>query len=139
MSAAAAAAPDGASALAAAIAALPAPVWLHTDMGEETRAKCAEFAAEALAAHKVEKDQAMAVKKALEAWNGALWAVVIGTGFGASIAHENRSLCMFRIGRVHVLCSMQFDEGALINTKKDLGVAAKAERKEDDAPAGADE
>lgn len=132
---AAAAAPDGASLQAAAIAALPAPVWLAQEMNEETRMKCVEYALEALVTHKVEKDQAMAVKKALEVWNGALWVVVIGTGFGASIAHENRSLCMFRVGRVHVLCSMQFDEGALINTKKDLGVAAKAEKKEEDAPA----
>jgi hypothetical protein len=119
--------------------ALPAPVWLHADMEEAARAKCAEFALEALAAHKVEKDQAMHVKKALEAWNGALWVVVIGVGFGASIAHENHALCMFRVGRAHVLCSMTYDEGALINTKK-KGLPAPVDvesKKEDDAPAAA--
>ena len=60
----------------------------------------------------------MHVKKALEAWNGALWMVVIGTAFGASVAHENHGLLMFSVGRVHCLCFMAFDEGGLINTKK---------------------
>jgi hypothetical protein len=106
------------------------------DMPEAARNKCVEFALEALVTHKVEKDQAMMTKKALEVWSKTTtgevyWSVVVGTGFGASIAHENCSLCMFRVGRVHVLCSVQYDEGALINTgKKKVVIQAAAEKKE---------
>jgi len=132
--AAAAAAPDAPAVV------LPPPVFLHVDMPEAARLKCVEFALEALAKCKVEKDQAMHVKKALEAWNGALWVVVIGAAFGASVAHENAALCMFRVGRAHVLCFQSYDEGALINTKKGHAPAAAepAPAAAEDAAAGAE-
>jgi len=82
-------------------------------MAEDARKKCIELTLEALTLHKVEKDQSMHVKKALEAWNGALWMVVIGTAFGASVAHEKHGLLMFCVGRVHVLCFSSFNEGDL--------------------------
>jgi hypothetical protein len=88
-------------------------------MAEDARKKCIELTLEALTLHKVEKDQSMHVKKALEAWNGALWMVVIGTAFGASVAHEKHGLLMFSVGRVHCLCFMSFNEGDLINGKKE--------------------
>ena len=115
-------------------------IFLLADMPEEARLKCVEYAVEALAKHKVEKDQAMHVKKALEAWNGAMWVVVVGTAFGASVAHENAGLCMFRLGRAHVLAFQSFDEGALINTKKAArgGEHAKKEEAEEEGK-GAEE
>jgi len=106
-------------------------------MPEESRLKCVEFTLEALSKHKVEKDQAMHVKKALEDWNGALWVVVIGVAYGASLAHENSALCMFRIGKVHVLCFQGYDEGALINTKKSAEPRAQKAVTKDDEPAAA--
>jgi hypothetical protein len=112
MSSAAAPAPEAAAPV------FPPAVFVHIDIPEESRVKCVEYTLEALAKFKVEKDQATHVKKSLEAWNGALWIVVIGTAFGASVAHENAGLCMFRIGKVHVLCFQSYDESTLINTKK---------------------
>ena len=115
----------------------PPAVFVHMDMPEESRLKCVEFTLEALAKHKVEKDQAMHVKKALEEWNGALWVVVIGVAYGASLAHENSALCMFRIGKVHVLCFQGYDEGALMNTKKSAAPSAQKAVTTDDDPATA--
>ncbi len=97
----------------------PAPPDPKQDIDEGARKKCIELTLEALTLHKVEKDQSMYVKKALEAWNGALWMVVIGTAFGASVAHEKHGLLMFCVGRVHCLCFMSFNEGDLINGKKE--------------------
>lgn len=117
---------------------LPPIVFVHSDMPQDSRDKCVEFTLEALVKHKIEKDQAMHVKKNLEEWNGALWVVVIGVAYGASLAHENATLCMFRIGKVHVLCFQSYDEGALINSKKAAEPRAhKVVAKEDDAPAAA--
>jgi hypothetical protein len=104
---------------------LPEPIMLHTDMPEETRKQCCKFARECLVQYKLEKDQARHVKLALEGWNGAMWMVVIGVSFGASVAHENHGLCMFRIGRVHFMCFQSYDEGSLINTKKATGPKAQ--------------
>jgi dynein light chain LC8-type len=123
--------------------ALPEPVLLHVDLSEAARAVCLRTTLEAMSKHRVEKDIATHVKKALEAWNGALWVVVVGVSFGASVAHENQGLLLFRVGKVHVLCFQCFDEGALINTKKDVvRVAAQAkkpdeEEKEEAEPAAA--
>ena len=62
----------------------------------------------------LEKDQAMIVKKALDASNGGLWHVVIGQSFGASVAHDNNMLLMFRIGKAHFLVFQSFDEPSLV-------------------------
>ena len=103
---------------------LPEPRILVSDMAEDARKKCIELTLEALTLHKVEKDQSMHVKKALEAWNGALWMVIIGTAFGASVAHEKHGLLMFCVGRVHCLAFMSFNEGDLINGRKEGAGAA---------------
>ena len=105
---------------------LPEPRIVHSDMPEPARKKCIELTLEALALHRIEKDQSMHVKQALEAWNGAMWMVVIGTAFGASVAHENHCMLMFSVGRVFCLCFSAFDEGVLTNTKKVPGGAAGA-------------
>jgi len=112
-------------------------VLLHSDMAEAARAQCVALTYEALVRYKTEKDQAMHVKLALEDWNGALWMVIIGQAFGASVAHDNHGLLMFRVGRVHVLCFQAYDEGALINTKKESH-AKKAVAKKDEDEAAAE-
>ena len=101
-----------AAALEAARAALPKPVVLTVDMPAEVVARCTELAAEALTTYKVEKDQAMHIKRALELWNGALWHVVVGASFGASVCHEVHAFVLFKIGKVNVLCFQSFDDGA---------------------------
>ena len=113
---------------------LPDPILLHSDMPEESRKACYKFTKEALVQYKSEKDQAKHVKLALESWNGALWMVIIGVSFGASVTHENSGLCMFRIGRAHCLCFQSYDEGALINTKKAAfsRTSGKTEKKEEE-------
>lgn len=108
---------------------LPAPIVLHNDLPAAARAQCISLAQEALIKYKTEKDQSMYVKKALEEWNGAMWMVVIGQSYGASVAHENHSLFMFRIGKVCILCFQAFDEGALINTKKEAVKGVKKQEK----------
>ena len=56
----------------------------------------------------------MIVKKALDACNGGLWHVVIGQSFGASVAHDNNMLLMFRVGKVHFLVFQSFDDVSLV-------------------------
>ena len=123
-----------AAALEAARAALPKPVVLTGDMPAELVTRCTDLAAEALVTYKVEKDQAMHVKKALEAWNGALWHVVVGASFGASVCHEVGTFTMFKIGKAYILCFQSFDDASILGTeKKVVKVAKKAEVEE--APA----
>ena len=50
------------------------------------------------------------VKKALDASNGGLWHVIAGQAFGASVAHDNNMLLMFRIGKVYFLVFQSFDD-----------------------------
>ena len=135
------AAAAGASALEQELKAkLPAPVILHSDLPEEARAQCIAATQDALVRFKTEKDQAMHVKKTLEEWNGALWMVVIGISFGASVAHENHALFMFRIGRVKILAFQAYDEGSLINTKKEpVGKGGKRVEKKEEEEGGAAE
>ncbi len=133
-----AAADPAAVATAAAIAALPKPVLLTVDMTPEALAKCTELAAEALVVHKVEKDQAAHVKRALEAWDGRLWHVVLGLAFGASVAHEVRSIALFRIGRVHVLAFASFDESSLVSSGEKKAVPRAVQKKADDAEEAGD-
>ena len=96
--------------------ALEPPVVVHADMPEAARAVCMAAAVAAMAKHRNEKDQASHIKRALEAWNGALWHVVVGASFGASVAHDNHSLVLFRVGRLFFLCFQTFDDGSLINS-----------------------
>ena len=117
------------------------PVVVHSDMPEAARAVCFAAAAAALAKYRVDKDHASHIKRALEAWNGALWHVVVGASFGASVAHDNHSLVLFRIGRTFFLCFQTFDDGSLINsTKKPEHVSRTLQDgKEGDAAAGKEE
>jgi len=112
----------------------PDPIIIYSDMPEESRKACFKFSLEALVQYKTEKDQAKHVKLALESWNGAMWMVIIGVSYGASVNHENSGLLMFRIGRVHFLCFQAYDEGALINTKKAAfsRSSSKTEKKDDE-------
>ena len=110
------AAPELASADAAVV---EPPVVVHADMPEEARNVCIAAAVAAMAKHRNEKDQASHIKRALEAWNGALWHVVVGASFGASVAHDNHSLVLFRVGRLFFLCFQTFDDGSLINSNSD--------------------
>jgi hypothetical protein len=124
------------AAIQAAIAALPKPIIINADMPKETLTKCIELTSEALCTHKVEKDQAMMVKKALELWNGALWHVIIGQAYGASICHEVHNFVLFKIGRVHILCFSSFDESSLVNTeKKVVARAVQKKAEEEEGPA----
>ena len=114
---------------------LPAPVLLQSDMPAEARAMCITLGLDALVKYKTEKDQAMHVKKALEEWNGAMWMVIIGQSYGASVAHENHALVVFRVGRVKFLCFQAYDEGSLINTKKEVARGKRQEKKEEEGGA----
>ena len=114
---------------------LPAPVILISDLAQEAREQCIAATQDALVRYKTEKDQAMHVKKALEDFNGALWMVIIGQSYGASVAHEHHALFMFRIGRVKVLAFQAYDEGLLINTKKEAK-GKRVEKKDDDGGEG---
>jgi dynein light chain LC8-type len=118
-----------AAALEAARAALPKPVVLTVDMPAEVVARCTELAAEALTTYKVEKDQAMHIKRALELWNGALWHVVVGASFGASVCHEVHAFVLFKIGKANVLCFQSFDDGAppLASERAKDGAAGRRE------------
>lgn len=125
-------------AAAAAIAALPKPVIVSCDMPPEAAQKCFELAGEALTQQKVEKDQAMHMKKGLEAWNGCLWHVIVGQSFGASVAHEVHAFILFKIGKTNILCFQSYDEAQIINggEKKQVQRAvAKQEEKEDEGGA----
>ncbi len=117
---------------AALIAALPKPVLVAVDMPPEAVTKCLGLAAAALVAAKVEKDQAAIIKKALEVWNGALWHVVVGTSFGASVAHEVHAFLLFRIGKVNILAFQSFDEAALVSSGPKVARAVQQVEKEDE-------
>jgi dynein light chain LC8-type len=135
----AAAADPAALALAAAMAALPKPAVVSADMPADICQKCFDLTAEALVTHKVEKDQAMHVKRALEAWNGSLWHVIIGTSFGASVAHEVHAFLLFRVGKTHVLCFQSFDDMSLVQTEKKAVPRAVAKKEEEsEEPGGGD-
>lgn len=108
---------------------LPSPVVISSDMPVEYRKVIFDATKEAIQTHKIEKDQAMHVKRALEAWNGALWHVIIGTAFGASVAHEKNSFMLFKMGKVYVLCFQSFDESTLISGKKDAAFVPRAVQK----------
>jgi hypothetical protein len=125
-----------AAAVAAAIAALPRPVVLQCDMSVETAQKCIELTLDSLVTSpKVEKDQAMKVKKALEAWNGNLWGVVVGTSFGASVCHEVHNFILFRVGKIHIMCFSSFDEASLVTEKKAVVRAVKKEEEVEETQA----
>ena len=123
--------PAAALATAAPAAALPEPVIVHSDMAEEPRGKAIALTLEALTLHKTEKDQCMHVKKGLEAWDGALWMVVIGVAFGASVAHVNHGLLMFRVGKVHCLAFRSFEESSLVNGGEPPAPRAEAASKKE--------
>lgn len=125
-------------ALEAAVAALPKPVVLQIDMPAEARDVVFAEAGKALVQQKVEKDQAMQLKKALENWNGGLWHVIIGTSFGASVAYETHLFVLFRIGKMHVLAFQSFDELSLVQPKQGGHVARAVKKKEDEDDGPAD-
>jgi hypothetical protein len=58
------------------------------------------------------------VKRRLEAHDGALWHVVVGRGFGASVAHEAGGLLSFQLGPLSFLAFTSFDEAGLVRPKK---------------------
>lgn len=101
------------------------PVLIHVDMPQETVDFCLKTAAGALAAHPVDKDAAAVIKKALET-DGNLWHVVVGASFGMSVSHANRSLLLFRIGKIHVLIFQTFDDASLV--RKDTGATQVSRR-----------
>ena len=128
-----AAAATSAEAIAAARAALPKPIILSGDMPSADIQRCCDLASEALVTYKVEKDQAMHIKKALEAWNGSLWHVVVGASFGASICHEVNGSVLFRIGKANVLCFQSFDEASILGGEKKVHKTAKKEDEKEEA------
>ncbi len=65
---------------------------------------------------KVEKDQAQIIKKALDGYNGALWHVIVGQAFGASVSHENRNLLLFRIGKVRQTVDYAYCRRSIVQT-----------------------
>ena len=74
----------------------------------------------------MEKDQALQVKRALEAHNGGLWQVIVGEGFGASVAHDNNMLAVFQLGRARFLVFQSFDETSLV--RKEGGAQSPTRR-----------
>lgn len=99
---------------AAAGAGLPAATVVHCDMPSAQKDFAIKKAQEALAAAKVEKDQAQYVKKALEENYGGVWHVVVGTSFGMSVSHDNHCLVVFKIGKTHFLAFQSFDDASLV-------------------------
>jgi dynein light chain LC8-type len=129
-----AAAGAGASAPAAV---LPPAVVVHSDLPSELERFCITKAQEALTTQKVEKDQAQHIKKALEGHTGGLWHVVVGSSFGMSVSHENNSLVLFKIGRVHILVFQTFDDASLVRKEgAATHVHRKVERKTDEEDEG---
>lgn len=93
----------------------------HCDMPEELKALAIKTTIEALSTDKVEKDQAIDIKKTMEDYNGGMWHVIIGTSFGLSVNHENNSILMLRIGKLNILVFQTFEESTLV--RKDGGAA----------------
>lgn len=120
----------------AAIAKLPKAVVVNGAMPLDTQKVVIEKAAEGIVNYKVEKDQAMHAKKALEAWNGGMWHVIIGTAFGASVAHEAGCMLLVRFGKTHVLAVQSFDETALTGNKEKR-VGRGIQKKDDEEEGGA--
>jgi dynein light chain LC8-type len=121
----------GGAAAAAAAAPASAPVTdplvvLHSDCPGEVLEYGVKKAREALGAHKAEKDQATAIKKALEAAYGGLYHVVVGGAFGLSVTHEANNLALFRLGRANVLFFQTFDEASLVRAGGAAGAAGGA-------------
>lgn len=107
----------GAGASAAAAAAtveVGALAVVHNDMASELQDLAVKLAREVAATGKVEKDQAMTVKKGMEAAYGGLWHCVVGLAFGLSVSHEASCLTLFRLGKVHYLVFQTFDESSLV-------------------------
>ncbi len=111
---------------------LPPPQIVLADMPADARKMCMDVTIEAINKYRVEKDQATHIKKALEAWNGAMWHVIIGTVFGASVAHDAHGFLLFRMGKIHCLCFMSFDESSLVTGKKEEHVNKTVQKKADD-------
>lgn len=122
----------------AALAKLPAPIIVSGGMPADMAKVVLEKAAEGVVNYKVEKDQAMHVKKALETWNGGMWHVIVGTSFGASVAHEAGCLLLFRFGKTFVMVLQSFDETALTGGKEKR-VTKAVQRKEEEEETGAAE
>lgn len=120
----------------AALAKLPKPVVVSGAMPSDMQKVVVEKAAEGIVNYKVEKDQAMHTKKSLEAWNGGMWHVIIGTAFGASVAHEAGCMVLVRFGKIHVLAVQSFDETALTGNKEKR-VARSSQKKDDEEGEGA--
>jgi len=138
----------GAAGSAAAVAvAVGALSIVHNDMPSELQEHAVKLARDAAATGKVEKDQAMTVKKGMEAAYGGLWHAIVGTAYGLSVSHEASCLVLFRLGKVHYLVFQTFDESSLVR-KSPVGGSAGAPRRldveskkadddEDDGGAGA--
>lgn len=110
----------------------PAPIIMHCDMPAEVRDEVLAAAAAAATAHDAEKDQAQAIKKAMEASDGGLWHVVVGKGFGASVAHSNSMLLHFRLGKVHYLVFQSFDETTIVTGATTHVARGAGKKKADD-------
>lgn len=111
---------------------LPKPVLVATDMPTKLREICYDHALDALIAHKIEKDQATYIKRALEQYNSALWHVIVGTHFGASVSHAVNGYLIFSIGKVHIMCFMSFDESSLVDGKRDDHVTRGIDPKQEE-------
>lgn len=83
----------------------------------------------------VESAIAAAVKRRLEAHDGALWHVVVGRGFGASVAHEAGGLLSFQLGPLSFLAFRSFDDASLVRPQAERRPAAPAAAAPD-APTG---
>ena len=80
-------------------------------------------------------DQAKHIKKALEAWNGSLWHVVVGASFGASVCHEVNACVLFRIGKACIMCFQSFDEASILGGEKKVQRAVKKEEEKEETAA----
>eukprot|EP00929_Paragymnodinium_shiwhaense_P093624 TRINITY_DN53836_c0_g1_i1.p1 TRINITY_DN53836_c0_g1~~TRINITY_DN53836_c0_g1_i1.p1 ORF type:complete len:108 (+),score=27.39 TRINITY_DN53836_c0_g1_i1:154-477(+) len=88
----------------------PDPVVLHADMPVEMQSFVFEQAREALTAHKIEKDQATAIKRKCEEEYKGTWHCVVGKSYGVSVANETGFLIFFKIGKVNFLAFQTLDE-----------------------------
>lgn len=89
------------------------PTLLHADMPQEMQDFAFQKAFDALAAHKIEKDQAAQIKRAFEEKFSGTWHCVVGKSYGCSIANETGFVVFFRMDKSNVLLFQSLDEEAV--------------------------
>eukprot|EP00906_Rhabdomonas_costata_P029287 RCo041349 len=74
-----------------------------TNMEEEMRVNCVEFAQQALDEHKLHKDVAAYIKRLMDETYAGTWHCIVGVHFGGNVSHDANSMINFFLDKLGFL------------------------------------